>query len=83
MVITSKDIGVPFVISLMVNILSAYLFSLEKISLNTLIFIIIISILVIIIIGVQLRSSEIKDEQDAQKLEQKRLGESLKYMNNL
>ena len=51
----SKDIGVPFIIVLMINIISTYLLSIQIIDFITLIFIIIGSIVIIIIIGFQLR----------------------------
>ncbi len=59
--LTSKDIGIPFIISLIVNIVSGYLFSLELINFITFILIVIGSLIVIIIIGLQLKTNEIKE----------------------
>lgn len=83
MAISSKDIGIPFVIGLMCNVLSAYLFSLQKININTLILILAGSAVVIIVIGIQLKTGEIKDELENQKLEQKKLSEKLKIYERL
>lgn len=83
MEITSKDIGIPFIVGLMVNLLSAYLFSLDLIDSTALIFIIVASLVVIIIIGFQLKINEIGEEQENQKTEQKRLGEKLKIHEQL
>ena len=83
MEITSKDIGIPLILGLIVNILSAYLFSLKLISFNSLLLITITSLIVIIIAGIQLKISEIKDEIINQQTEQKRLDEKLKIHEQL
>ena len=81
MAITSRDIGVPFIISIMTNVVSAYLFSLKKI--NLMIFISVVSIMFIIILGFQLKINELKENLDIQKTEQKRLDEKLKIYKDL
>ena len=79
----SKDIGVPFIIVLMINIISTYLLSIQIIDFITLIFIIIGSIVIIIIIGFQLKINKIKEELDNQKTEQQKLNEKLKIYDRL
>ena len=79
----SKDIGVPFIIVLMINIISTYLLSIQIIDFITLIFIIIGSIVIIIIIGFQLKINKIKEELDNQKTEQQKLNEKLKIYERL
>lgn len=64
MEISSKEIGVPFVISLIVNLISGYLFSIKIISLNIFLLVLGLSILVIIIIGIQLKTNETEDKLD-------------------
>jgi len=66
MVLTSRDIGIPFVIGLMINIFFVYLFSLKIISMITLFLILGGFLISIIIIGIQLKTNEIKDELDNQ-----------------
>lgn len=82
MAISSKDIS-SFILGLLANIISAYLFSLKIINLATLAFIIIGSIVIFIIIGIQLKTGEIREELENQKSEQKRLSEKLKIHEQL
>jgi len=67
----------------MTTILSAYLFSIEKIDIITLFFILIGSLIILIIIGFKLKTDEIKEELDNKKMEQIKLNEKLKIYEQL
>ena len=75
--ITSKDIGIPFIISLMVNLISGYLFSIKIINLTLFLSILIGSLIVIILIGVQLKTNEIKEK--ASNIEKELIGLKKEY----
>ena len=80
-----KDVLI-FFLGLVVNVVSAWLFSLEKISIMVFIFILTGSLIVIIIIGIQLVKQEIGEVDDKLKkqgLEQMRLNERLKIYDRL
>jgi len=79
----SKDIFVPVIIGLIVNLFSAYLLSLGKINLSILLLVLIGSIVVIIILSIQLKTNKIKSELNAQKIEQQKLNEKLKIHEQL
>ena len=67
--LSSKEIGVPFIISLIINLLFGYLVAIQKISLTVFIFILVGSIIVIIIMGIQLKTNE--SEQGLTELKEK------------
>ena len=75
--LSSKDIGVPFIIGLMFNLISGYLFTIQKISFTIFIFILTGSLIIIIIIAVQLKTNEAEDELIELKEKVKSLEEKL------
>lgn len=83
MAVKSEEILVYSLIGLIINILSAYLFSLNRINITQMIFILGGSLIFIIILGVQYRTNEIIDELDNQKTQIKKLDEKLKIYKQL
>lgn len=83
LMVTSREIGIPFVIGLITNIAATYFFTIQKINLTSLIFILIGSLVVIIIMSFQLKLNETKEEIEKIEIEQKKIGEKLKIHEQL
>lgn len=81
--IESKNIIISFIIGLIVNIISFYLFTLKVIDIFTFIFIVIGFILLILIIGIQIRYSELKEELEQIKTKHEELNRNLKIHERL
>ena len=81
--VESQNIVVSFVIGLIVNIISFYLFTLKIINISTLAFIIIGFIIVILIISLQEKYTDLKEDLEKMKINQKRLSENLKISERL
>ena len=82
MEISSKDI-IFFVLNIMANIFSTYLFYLNIITLDILIFIFIGSVTFIVITSFQLKMNKFVDEFDKIKVSQKKFDERLKMHKQL
>ena len=78
-----REIITSFIISLMVNTISFYFFTIKIIGTVTLIFITAGSILLILMIGIQAKYSEVKEELKELKTRYKELSESLKINERL
>lgn len=81
--INSRDIAIPSIIAFTINAISAYLFALHTINISTLIFIVIGSIVVILIIGIQLKTRGSSERLNNLELEQQKLVEKLKIHEQL
>ena len=83
MVVETRDIVIPVIIGLMVNLVTAYLFSLGWINQGVLLLIIAGSLLFVVILGIQLRTNKIEKEQRKYRMEQEKLNERLKIYDEL
>jgi len=81
--INSTEIAIPSIIAFVINIISAYLFALHTIDINLMMFIIIGSIIVIIIIGIQSKNKNISEKLEKLELSNKKLEEKLKIHEQL
>ncbi len=79
----SHNIIVSFIMGLMVNIISFYLLTIKAITLETFIAIIIGFIMLILIIGMQAKYSNLKEELKKLKTNYEKLNESLKINERL
>jgi len=81
--INSKDITIPAIIGLIVNLVSGYLFTIQKINITMLAFIIIGSLLVILIISIQIKTNDLIDKISSLESGQQKLKEKLKIHEQL
>ncbi len=80
---SSQNIIITSVIGLMINLFSAYLFSLGLIDFNSIIFILAGFVIFIVITGFQSKINKIEINLEEQKLEFKKLNEELKNQEHL
>lgn len=87
---STRSIWISFIIGLIVNLISTYLFTLKKINLNMLLFVGIGSLIVIIIMSIQIKVNNLNEklEKYEQRLNQnnrelKQINESLKIYERL
>ncbi len=83
MAVETKDVVVPIIIGLMVNLVSAYLFSLGMITTTSLLIVFVGSFLALILIGVNLKINEMNIKINEQDLNQQKLMEKLKIYERL
>ncbi len=81
--INSREILIPVTIGIMVNLVSGYLFTLQKINLIWLMFIVIGSALIILIISIQIKTDNSMDKIDSLESKQQKLEEKLKIHEQL
>lgn len=74
---------ISFVVGLIINLISFYLFTIKAINNVTLIFIIEGLILLILMIGIQTKYNELKGKLEEMKIKYKELNESLKINERL
>ena len=79
----SNNLIISFIIGLMVNIISFYLLTLELITTETFIAIVIGFVLLILIIGVQTKYNNLKEELKKLKTNYEKLNENLKMNERL
>ncbi len=78
-----RNIIISFIIGLLIDIISFYLFTIKTINLQTLISIIAGSILLVMILAIQTKYNEVKEEIKNIKADYKQLNESLKMNDRL
>ena len=79
----SNNIIVSFIIGLMVNIISFYLLALKAITLETFVAVVVGFILLILIISIQTKYNNLKDELEELKINYQKLNENLKMNERL
>lgn len=83
MAVETRDIVIPVIIGLMVNLVSGYFFTLGKIDSLAFLYVLAGSLLSIVVLGIQLRAGKIEGEQRKQRLEHKKLNRRLKIYSKL
>jgi hypothetical protein len=81
--INSREILIPVTMGIMINLVSGYLFTLQKINLTWLMFIVIGSALIILIISIQIKTDNSMDKIDSLESKQQKLEEKLKIHEQL
>ena len=79
----SNNIIISFIIGLMVNIISFYLLTLKAITIETFVAVVIGFIMLILIISIQTKYNNLKDELEELKINYQKLNENLKMNERL